>query len=205
MATRRAIFLVDDDAFSLMAWKGILHATPYYVEAYQTPHALLARVTPSDRGCVVVDLRMPGMSGLELQRALQERGVALPLIFVSGGADVPAAVRAMKQGAIDFLCKPVLSDDLLAAIERAMHRDEKNAADRDAREAALARWRELTPREQSLCGLVSRGLLNKQIAAELGVAESTVQAQRTRLLKKLAVASVAELLELIAKVRQEPA
>lgn len=194
----QTVFLVDDDAVALLAWQGILCASPHQVEAYQSPLALLNRLTPSDRGCVVVDLRMPSMNGLELQQALQERKVELPLIFVSGKADVPAAVRAMKQGAIDFLCKPVDAEGLLAAIDRAMRLDAAEAEARAVRAVAQLRWRKLTPREQSLCGMLTRGLLDKQIAAELGVAVSTAQVLRTRLLKKLEIGTIAELLQFLA-------
>lgn len=198
----QTVFLVDDDAVALLAWQGILLASPYQVEAYQSALGLLNRLTPSDRGCVIVDLRMPSMNGLELQHALQERKVELPLIFVSGEADVPAAVRAMKQGAIDFLCKPIEAEGLLAAIDRAMRLDAAAAEARAARVAAQLRWRELTLREQGLCGMVARGLLDKQIAAELGVAASTAQVLRTRLLKKLEVGTVGELLQFMALLGQ---
>ncbi len=198
----QTVFLVDDDAVALLAWQGILRASPYLVEAYQNPLALLHRLTPSDRGCVVVDLRMPSMNGLELQRALQERHVELPLIFASGEADVPGAVRAMKQGAIDFLCKPIDAEGLLAAIDRAMRRDAAEAEARTARAGAQLRWRELTAREQSLSGMVGRGFLDKQIAAELGIAASTAQLLRTRLLKKLEVGTVGELLQFLALLGQ---
>jgi FixJ family two-component response regulator len=198
----KTVFLVDDDAVALLAWQGILHASPYQVEAYQSPLALLSRLTPSVRGCVVVDLRMPSINGLELQRALQERGVELPLIFASGAADVPAAVRAMKQGAIDFLCKPIDAESLLAAIDRAMRLDTAQATARAARAAAQLRWSELTPREQSLCSMITQGLRDKQIAAELSIAASTAQVLRTRLLKKLGVEIVGELLQFMALLDQ---
>lgn len=201
-SARSIVFLVDDDQFTLCAWQGILQATSYRVESFSSPHAFLQRLTPSDRGCAVVDLRMPGLDGLALQAALRERGLALPLVFVSG-ADVPAVVTAMKQGAEDFLCKPVAPADLLAAVARALDRDQASAARRAARESAQARWDGLTRREQEICLLVGRGLLNKQIAAELGLAESTLQAQRGRVLKKLEVTCVPDLVALIASL-QDP-
>lgn len=198
----QTVFLVDDDAVALLAWQGILHGSSYQVEAYQDPLALLRRLTPSLRGCVVVDLRMPSINGLELQRALQERGIELPLIFASGAADVPAAVQAMKQGAIDFLCKPIDAEGLLVVIDRAMRLDSAQATAQATRAAAQLRWRELTPRERSLCGMITQGLRDKQIAAELSVAASTAQVLRTRLLKKLGVEIVGELLQFMALLDQ---
>lgn len=197
------VFLVDDDAFSLFAMMGILRAGGYTVETFEYPEALLTRLTASDRGCVVLDLQMPGLNGLELQSALVERRVAMPLLFVSGRADVPAVVSAMKQGAVDFLCKPVAPDTLLAVVERMLHKDAIGAAERSTRERTQALWAQLSQREQNICRLAAKGLLNKQIAAAVGVAESTVQAQRARLLKKLGMDSIVDLVRLVANASDE--
>ena len=167
------------------------------MEAFEQPEALLERLSASDRGCVVLDLQMPGLNGLELQKALGERGVTMPLIFVSGRADVPSAVAAMKRGAVDFLSKPIDPEELLAVVARALQKDAEGTAARAARELALARWAALSQREQEVCRLCARGLLNKQIATEIGTVESTVQAQRARALKKLQISSNAELVYLL--------
>ena len=118
-----SIFVVDDDATLLYMLSSTLRTAGYRVEAFEHPHALLARLSPADRGVLVLDLQMPGLSGLELQSALHERGVSMPMIFVSGRADIPAAVAAMKQGAVDFLVKPIVADELLAVVARAVQRD----------------------------------------------------------------------------------
>lgn len=193
------VFLVDDDPFQLHFLGGILRAAGHAVETFDRPEALLARLSPAERGCVVLDLQMPGLDGLALQRALLESEVRLPLIFVSGQADVPAAVAAMKQGAVDFLAKPVDPDTLRTACTRAIERDAEAAVEQAARDAARTHWAALSPRERDVCRLFARGLLNKQIAAELNITESTVQAHRGRALQKLQVSTAAELIRLMAQ------
>jgi FixJ family two-component response regulator len=192
------VFIVNDDPVMVLVLGGILRAAGRQVEAFQQSEALLARLAPDDRGCVVVDLRMPGLGGLELQQALLARAVLLPLIFVSGRADVAAAVAAMKGGAVDFLAKPVVPAELCAAVARALASDEAQTTRRAVQERAQARWAELSPREREVCRLFARGLADKQIAAALGTASSTVQAQRTRALHKLQVGSAVELVRLLA-------
>lgn len=173
------------------------------MEAFEQPEALLSRLSVRDRGCAVLDLQMPGFNGIELQRALIHRGVLLPLVFVSGHAAVPDAVVAMKQGAADFLCKPVDPDELRVVVDRALRRDAEAALRREACERARLRWMKLSKREQDVCRLFARGLLNKQIASDLGVTESTVQAQRARALEKLQMNSAAELIRLLTQVGEE--
>jgi FixJ family two-component response regulator len=197
------VFLVDDDLVTLYALEGVLRTAGYRIEAFDDPRALLSRLSTSDRGCVVVDLRLPGLSGLELQRILIDRGIALPLIFVSGSAHIPDAVAAMKQGAVDFLPKPVEPGELLALVERALAEDAELASKREARDRARARWATLSPREQDVCRQLAKGLLHKQIAAELGTVESTVQAQRTRAFKKLGLGSVADLIRLMVRAGED--
>jgi len=192
------VFVVDDDAVTLLMLAGILRAAGHAVQTFQRPEALLEALSDRHRGCVVVDLRMPGLNGLELQQALVARAVSLPLIFVSGRADVPAAVAAMKGGAVDFLSKPVEPAELCAAVERAQRTDAELAARRADIERARASWAELSPREREVCRLFARGLADKQIGGVLGTALSTVQAQRTRALQKLKVGSVAELVRLLS-------
>lgn len=179
---------------------GILRSAGYAVETFAEAKALLQRLTASDRGCAVLDLQMPELNGLELQKAMFAQRIRLPIVFVSGRADVPKAVAAMKQGAVDFLSKPVEPSELLAVIERALLRDVEATAERDARGAAQALWTALSTREQEVCRGVAKGWLNKQISANLGTAESTVKVQRAAALKKLGVDSVADLVRLMTHV-----
>lgn len=197
------VFLVDDDPFQLHLLGGILRTAGHAVEAFEQPEALLRRLSAADRGCVVLDLQMPVLDGLALQRVFRDRAIQLPLIFVSGQADVPAAVAAMKGGAVDFLSKPVEPEALRAASARAIARDAAASAERSTRDRARERWAALSPRERDVCRLLARGLLNKQIAAELAITESTVQVHRSRALQKLQASSPAELVRLIAQLGDE--
>ena len=199
-AARGNVFLVDDDRFMLQTVKGILCAAGYVVMTFERPAVLLAHLSANDRGCVVLDLQMPGSNGLELQRALGEHGIMMPLIFISGHADLPSVVTAMKQGAVDFLSKPIHPEALLAAVESALQKDAEATAARTANGLARVRWATLSQREQAVCRLSARGLLNKQVGIELGSGESTVQAQRARALKKLQINSLTELASLVAQI-----
>jgi len=201
------VFVVDDDPAVLRSLARLLSAAGYRVEAQASPRAFL-EAAPKDRpGCVIVDLRMPEIGGLELQDELSRRDFPLPLIFLTGHGDVSNSVRAMKSGAVDFLSKPCEDTALLEAVDRALARDaaaraqEAEArAQREAREEARARFESLTPREREVCRLVARGLLNKQIAAELGTVEKTVKVHRGRVMKKLGVGSVADLVRLVDRI-----
>jgi len=197
------VFIVDDDPVLLFVLRGILRAAGHQVEAFEQPEGLVARLSARDRGCVVLDLHMPALSGLEVQRALLGHEVLLPLIFVSGRADVPDAVAAMKGGAVDFLSKPIDPRGLLAAVERALRRDAEIAAEIVARASARARWAALSPRERDVGRLFARGLHDKQIAAELGTSAITVQGQRARALQKLQLGSVLEVARLLAQAGEE--
>lgn len=197
-----SIFVVDDDATLLYMLSSILRTAGYTVEAFEHPHALLARLSPADRGVLVLDLKMPGLSGLELQSALHERGVSMPTIFVSGRADIPAAVAAMKQGAVDFLVKPIVANELLAVVARAVQRDTELAEKRGTERLSTENWATLSGREQEVCRLAAQGLIIKQIAANLGTSESTVQLQRARAWKKLGIDSTVELVRIVALVAQ---
>jgi FixJ family two-component response regulator len=193
------IFLVDDDPVQLLFMDGILSCMSRRIETFERPEALLTRLTKSDRGCVVLDLEMPGLNGLELQRALFDRGVAMPLLFVSGRADVAAVVAAMKQGAVDFLSKPVEPGELCAVVTRALRRDVEIGAKQRERDLVRARWATLSPRQREVCRLLATGMTDKQICAALGTAGTTVQAQRVAALEKLRVASTVELARLLAE------
>ncbi|WP_282420483.1 response regulator [Polyangium sp. 15x6] len=197
----RTVFVVDDDPSVLRGLERLLRSAGYAVEAHASARAFLERA-PADRpGCVIVDLRMPEIGGLDLQEELARRGFPLPLIFLTGHGDVPSSVRAMKGGALDFLSKPCDDTDLLAAVERALARDAEARAARAEKEAVRARFAALTPREHEVALLVAQGLLNKQIAAELGAAEKTIKVHRGRVMEKLGAESLADLVRLVDRIR----
>jgi FixJ family two-component response regulator len=197
----QTVFLVDDDPSVLSALGRLLRSAGYTVEVHASPLGFLERAAAALRGCVVVDLRMPEVGGLELQEELARRGCLLPLVFLTGHGDVPSTVRAMKAGAIDFLSKPCEDTDLLAALDRALARERDERAAREAHEARRTRFEELTPREREVCLRVAQGRLNKQIAAELGTAEKTIKVHRGRVMEKLGVESVADLVRFVDRLQ----
>ncbi len=192
------VFAVDDDPIVLRAIERMLRSHSIAVEGFTSPAAFLARPSYDGVACLLLDLKMPGMSGLDVQAAMIAKGISMPIIFLSAQSDVPSTVRAMRGGAIDFLEKPVDEDQLLAALERArlqsiaMRRQQQLQRDTEQR---LAR---LTKREREVCDLVAAGLLNKQIAVELGMSEKTVKVHRGRVTRKLDVDSVAALVRLLS-------
>jgi RNA polymerase sigma factor (sigma-70 family) len=187
------IHVVDDDESLRTAVIRLLRAAGYEVRAYPSAgEFLLAR--PADTpGCVVLDVQMPGPSGLDLQEAFGKQGVALPIIFLTGHGDIPMTVRAMKGGAVDFLTKPVQRRVLLNAVRIALARDVENRKAREQDGTLHARLETLTPRERAVFTLVAAGKGNKEIAAELGTSERTVKAHRAQVMQKMQVASLAEL------------
>lgn len=187
------VFLVDDDRSFLTAAARLLRASGYEVETFSSAGDLLARLAKDARGCVVADLRMPGMDGLELQADIARMEEPLPVVFLTGEGDVPSSVDAMKHGAVDFLAKRAPKEALLEAIERARARGTRDRARRAQRRAARALYEALTPREVQVLAGVVQGLLNKQIAWALGIHERTVKLHRTGITTKLGMDSVAEL------------
>jgi len=194
--TPKTIYLVDDDASALTSVGRLLRASGYTVASFTSAADFLAQRPPRARGCVVADLQMPGMDGLTLQQTLARSADPLPVVFLTGQGDIPASVQAMRHGAEDFLSKTVPKEDLLAAIERALARDDRERRQRDRQLELKARFEKLTPRENEVLAHVLRGELNKQIAADLGIDERSVKRHRTSLMKKLTVRSVAELAQL---------
>jgi FixJ family two-component response regulator len=198
MDTALQVFAVDDDSIVLRAIERMLRSYGIAVEAFTSPEAFLDRPSYEGIACLLLDLRMPGLSGLDVQTAMARKGISMPIIFLSAQSDVPSTVRAMRGGAVDFLEKPVDEGQLLAALERArleciaMRQQQRKQHDAEAR---LAR---LTKREREVCDLVAAGLLNKQIAHELGMSEKTVKVHRGRLTRKLDVDSVAALVRLLS-------
>jgi len=199
------VFVVDDDELVLRALSRLLRAASYEAVCFQSPRALLASYDHQTPSCLIVDLSMSEMSGLQLQQELRERGLCVPLIFLTGTGDIPSSVTAMKAGAIDFLVKPADRDKLLAAIARAEQQDEDIRRESDDLAMINVRLSMLTPREKEVLVYVIGGLLNKQIAAILGTVEKTIKVHRGRMMSKLGVHSVADLVRLTARAGIEPA
>jgi RNA polymerase sigma factor (sigma-70 family) len=188
------VYVVDDDASFRKAIERRLKVAGYEVETYSSAQLLLDRVPAAERpGCILLDLQMPGLNGLEVQDRLVELGSILPIVFVTGHADTPTTVRAIKAGAEDFLTKPASSEQLIAAIERSLARYESARSQRSKLDSILAHLAALTPRERQVFDLIVRGKINKQIAAELGTTERTVKAHRHEVMEKMQVHSLAEL------------
>jgi len=191
------VFIVDDDASFLKSVSRLLSAVGYHVQAFASAQEFLDRLAPEMPGCVVADLQMPGMDGLELQEALRCSANPLPIVFLTGQGDIPTTVSAMRGGAEDFLTKRARKEELLAAVERAMERDAQERRQREQLRDLRRRFNELSERELEVLEHVVRGRMNKQIAAELDINERTVKLHRTNITRKLQVQSVAELTRLV--------
>jgi FixJ family two-component response regulator len=198
------VFLVDDELPVRQSLSHLLRAAGLNVAAFVSAQAFLDHYDPSAPGCLVLDLAMPGLNGLELQEALAANGSALPIVFLTGHGDLPSGVRAMKRGAVDFLAKPVDATDLIEAIRVGIEKD------RIARQVEIElaeirrRLATLTPREHEVLGHVLSGKLNKQIAADLGTVEKTIKVHRARVMQKVEVRSLAELVRLAQRVGIQP-
>ena len=202
MTAAPVVFVVDDDASVRSSLKFLLSTVGLQAETFDSADGFLhkkrADVVPS---CLVLDVRLPGLSGLDFQRELTTRNICIPIVFLTGHGDIPMSVRAMKAGAVEFLTKPFRDQDLLDAVRVALDRDrarrEQEKEIKDIRE----RFDSLTSREQEVVSMVVAGMLNKQIAAELGTAESTVKVQRSRAMEKMQAKSLADLIKMIQKVQ----
>lgn len=192
-ARKPTVFLVDDDPGVLRALARQLRSAGYRVETFDNPAAFLRRYDPERPGCLLLDLAMPGLDGLTVQRRLGEAGHAPPIVFLTGRGELPACVRAMKAGAVDFLAKPVVDSVLFAAIEEAIGRDAQARRARHGLASIQHRIASLTPRELEVLRRVVAGKPNKQIAAELGIVESTIKIHRARVMAKMRVRSLPEL------------
>jgi FixJ family two-component response regulator len=195
-----SVFLVDDDPGVLTALSRIVRAFGYDSRTFLSPSDFLREHDPAIPGCAILDLTMPEVNGLELQQRLVQADIKRPIIFLSGHADIPASVRAMKAGAIDFLVKPVRRDELLSAIARAEEHDAAARATANRQEAINNRLSRLTPRERQVLDHVVLGALNKQIAATLGTVEKTIKVHRGRMMAKMEVRSVADLVRMVEQV-----
>jgi FixJ family two-component response regulator len=187
------VLVVDDDASMRGALQHLLTSAGYAVETFASATELLAREPLAVHGCLILDVRLPGTSGLDLHDLLRSAGMETATIFVSGEDDVSSSIRAMKSGAVDFLTKPIDGDELLAVVERALARDRRNRSVDAELSELRRRAARLTPRERQVCALVVSGRLNKQIAGLLGTSEKTVKVHRARVQAKLEVASLPEL------------
>ena len=190
------VYLVDDDASFLKAVSRLLLATGHPVKTYSSAAEFLQNLPAASPGCVVADLQMPGLSGLDLQAALARTNNPMPVLFLTGHGDIPTSVRAMRQGAEDFLTKRAPKEELLDAVKRALARDARERAGRTRVQGLRDRFDALTEREREVLQHVLRGQLNKQIAADLGIHERTVKLHRTAITTKMGVPSVAELTRL---------
>ena len=200
MTDRPDVYVVDDDALVRKAVTRLLKSVGYPVQAFDSPRAILDDGTADSASCLVLDLRMPGLNGLELVEELRRRGVETPVVFVTGHADVPTSVQAMKAGAIEFLEKPFDDERLLDAVREAVTRDANERQDRADRADVERRASALTDREHEVMVLVVQGLLNKQIAGRLGISEKTVKVHRGRVMEKMTAESLADLVRLAARL-----
>lgn len=194
------VFIVDDDAGVLRGLSRLLRTRGYDIQSYTSPQEFLAQHDSALPGCALLDVSMPGLDGLELQRTLTAEGIHRPVIFITGKGDIPTSVRAMRGGAIDFLTKPVSDKNLLGAIARAEEEDTKSRQIHAELAAIQAKITALTPREREVLTHVVAGRLNKQIAGDLGTVEKTIKVHRSRMMEKLGVRTVADLVRMAQKV-----
>jgi two-component system response regulator FixJ len=198
------IFVVDDDASVRRALSYLLESSGYRVETYSSAEKFLARERYEGVGCIILDVRMPGLSGMELQEKLIRSVYSMPIIFLTGHGDIPTGVQAIKKGAVDFLTKPCDDEQILGAIQSAVEKDREAKARFKEAEEIRRRMELLTPRENEILRYVITGMLNKQIAAKFDIAEATVKIHRGRIMEKLCAESVPDLVRLAAKAGIEP-
>jgi FixJ family two-component response regulator len=191
------VFVVDDDDAVRTSLRLLLKSVGLPVETHASAQAFLDAYDPERAGCLVLDIRMPGMSGLELQQRLTEMHAILPIVFITGHGDVPMAVEAMQHGAVDFIQKPFRDQDLIDRINQALEKDNANRAGLRERDAILRRMHQLTPREREVLDLVTKGKANKVIAGDLGVSQRTVEIHRARVMEKMAASSLAHLVRMV--------
>jgi FixJ family two-component response regulator len=197
------VFIVDDAPEVRKSLSRVLGAAGYQVRSFESAEGFLAEHHGDIQGCLLLDICMPGLSGIELQHALVTSPNALPIVFLTGMGDIQTSVDAMKEGAVDFLTKPIDNVRLFAAVDQALRRDEEQRVQVEIRRLIHHRLETLTPRERQVMAQVIRGRLNKQIAAELGTGEKTVKVHRARMMSKMVARSVAELVQLGARVGVE--
>jgi RNA polymerase sigma factor (sigma-70 family) len=201
MTQTPVVFVVDDDPSVRSSLKFLISSVGLQVESFDSADALLQRKLPEAPSCLVLDVRLRGLSGLDFQRELAARNYRLPIIFITGHGDIPMSVRAMKAGAVEFLTKPFRDQDLLDAVRIALERDRARREKEKDLTDLQQRFDSLTPREQEVISMVVSGMLNKQIAGELGTAENTVKVHRSRAMEKMNAQSFADLVRMIEKLK----
>jgi len=196
------VFIVDDDEAVRNSLRLLVKSVGLSAVTANSAQEFLATYVPADPGCLILDVRMPGMSGIELQQQLNLRGAVIPVIFITGHGDIPMAVEAMQQGAFDFLQKPFRDQDLIDRVQRALEKDHANRAELLERAGIRERRDSLTPREREVLELVASGKPNKVMAADLGLSQRTVEIHRARVMEKMGASSLAQLVRMVLDLQE---